>query len=275
MKKLTFVLLTAAFAACESEYVMPPENFLAEAESYASWADEKVGKQLSYRSISEYTLGDNIYSARVGYIEDKPAVVMLSGLEGTTDKWWLYPDSATGKLLYFKEETTIEGRAVRNRIAYRGDSVAYALSTNDPYVSADPAQDFRLQYAAVSTAMQNILAAVEEDVKVLSPEANAARRENAQFFATGGKNSWMLTINPSKSTVTFIQTGAEERKFGYDRPRTGPSNESIYTFASLNGKIEVSIFSKPCNSSDNRKYPYTVTVKDDGKTVSGCGVLLQ
>lgn len=275
MKNLSFLLIAATLMACNTEYAVPPENFLASAESYATWADEKVGKQLSFRSISEYKEGDNVFSAKVGYIDNKPTVVILNGLQGTDDKRWFYADSATGKLLYFKEETSVDGKQVRNRISYRGDSVAYALATNDPYVSANPDADFRVKYAEAQAAMTNAIAAVEQDVKELSPEANAARRENAQFFATGGKNSWTLTINPSTSTVLWKQPGAEDKKFGYDVPRTGPKNESVYTFNSLNGKIEVAIFSRPCNSSDDRKYPYTVAIQENGKTVNGCGVLLQ
>ncbi len=256
------------------ETALPPENYLAEAEAYAKRVDEKVGSQLAYRSLPEYKFGENLWSAKVGYAEGKAVSLQLLGVAGNADKMWFYPDSASGKLLYFKEETRVEDKKVRNRIAYRGDSVAYALASNDPYVSGG-SSDFRVSAAEAESAMKTIIAAVEEDIKGLSAEANEARKQNAQVFATGGKNSWTLIINPSISSAILSQPGAEERKFGYDVPKTGPSNESIYTFNSLEGKLEVSLFTTPCNSNDDRKYPYTISIKDGDKTLKGCGTLLQ
>lgn len=261
--------------ACGGEKSVPPETYLANAESYAQWVDEKVGGTLAWRSLSEYDRGDNKFAAWVGYREGKPAMVRLYSLPDYATKWWIYTDSATGKVLYLKEEEEKEGRKVRNRFAYAGDSLILALASNDPYVSPHGDNDFRLKGAEIEKLVQETIAAVEQDLKELSPEANAARRENAQFYATGGKNSWSLVINPSISSVTFLQPGAEERKFGYDVPITGPKNESIYTFNSLNGKIEVSIFGKACGSSDGRSYPYTVVIVDGTKSIAGCGVLLQ
>ena len=58
-------------------------------------------------------------------------------------------------------------------------------------------------------------------------------------------------------------------------PTTGAGGESIYSFGSLQGKLEVKIWSKSCASSDGRTYPYTVTTTVDGKTLNGCGTLLQ
>jgi hypothetical protein len=150
-----------------------------------------------------------------------------------------------------------------------------ALASNDPYVSPYGDSDFRLKANEVDALYKEVIAAVEQDVTELSSEANAARKENAQFYATGGLKSWGIVINPSISVVTLTEPGSEPRKFGFDSPVTGPNNESIYTFNSLNGKIEVSIFGKACGSNDGRNYPYTVVVKDGAKSFAGCGVLLQ
>jgi uncharacterized membrane protein len=274
MKKL-LVAVSILLAACGGPDIVTPETYLAEAEAYAQRVDEKVNSTLAYRSLPEYNTGDKSWSAMVGYRDNKPAVIKMIGINGNNAKWWIYPDSLSGKAYYFKEETRLNDKLVRNRIAYRGDSVALALASNDPYESPTGAADFRLKPAEVETLIDAVIKAVEADVKELTAEANAARRENAQFYATGGKNAWNLVINPSKSEVILRVPGKDEKRFGYDVPKTGTSNESIYTFNSLNGSIEVAIFSKPCNSNDGRKYPYTVTVKDKDKEYSGCGVLLQ
>lgn len=274
MKKLLGAV-SILLAACGGPDVVPPENYLAEAEAYAQRVDEKVNGTLAYRSLPEYNTGDNAWSPMVGYRDNKPAVIKMLGINGNNAKWWIYPDSVTGKVYYFKEETKLNDKSVRNRIAYRGDSVALALASNDPYVSPTGAGDFRLKPAEVETLIAAVIKAVETDVKELTAEANAARRENAQFYATGGKNAWNLVVNPSKSEVILRVPGEEDKRFGYDVPKTGTSNESIYTFNSLNGSIEVAVFSKPCSSNDDRKYPYTVTVKAKDKQYSGCGVLLQ
>ena len=274
MKYLSWVAVLL-FMSCGGEKVQPAEEHLAESENYAKWVDDKVGSRLAWRSISKFEKGDNQMAAWVGYIDGKAALVRLFSQGENQEKWWIYPDSATGKVLFFKEETPRDGKMVRNRISYRGDSVAIAMTSNEAYVSPYGDNDFRLKAAEVQALMDEAIVAVEADVKALSPEANAARRENAQFFATGGRNSWSLVINPSISTVTYRQPGAEDRKFGYDVPVTGPKNESIYTFNSLNGKIEVSIFGKACGSTDGRNYPYVVVIVDGSKSSAGCGVLLQ
>ncbi len=274
MKYLSFFLFIALIA-CGGEKSVPPEAYMANAENFAKWVDEQVEGKLAWRSLSEYNRGDSKLAAWVGYMEGKPAMVKLYSLPDFATKWWIYTDSATGKILYFKEETDKDGKKVRNRFSYNGDSVVMALATNDPYQSPYGENDFRLKPTEVQKLMQETIAAVEQDIKVLSPEANAARRENAQFYATGGKNSWSLVINPSLSSVILRQPGSEDRKFGYDVPVTGPKNESIYTFNSLNGKIEVSIFSKACGVQDGKSYPYTVVIVDAAKSFAGCGVLLQ
>lgn len=262
-------------AACGGTETVPPETYLAQAEAYAARVDEKVNSTLAYRSLPEYNIGNNAWSPMVGYRDNKPAVIKMLGINGNKVKWWIYPDSITGKVYYFKEETRLNDKPVRNRIAYRGDSVALALASNDAYVSPNVNSDFRLKPAELDTIIAAVVKVVETDVKELTVEANAARRENAQFFATGGKNAWNLVVNPSKSEVILRVPGQEDKRFGYDVPKTGPSNESIYIFNSLNGNIEVAIFSKTCSSNDDRKYPYTVTVKDGNKLYKGCGVLLQ
>ncbi len=273
-KNLSLIALVF-LAACGGENGVPAETFMAQSEAYAKRVDDKVGSELAYRSIPEFLWEEEEWNAMVGYRDGKPAVVRLLGINGNMSKWWMYPDSISGKIVYLKEEVQNDGRVVRNRIAYRGDSVALALASNDPYVSADAVDDIRLDAAGIDVFMKSMVEKVEQDLKELTEEANAARRENAQFFATGGRNSWALTVNPSQSTVTFNEPGKEPRKFGYDVPRTNDKNESVYTFASLNGKIEFTVIAKPCSSSDDRKYPYTVILKDDNRSLEGCGVLLQ
>lgn len=261
--------------ACGGDKVKPAETFHAETTSYAKWADNEVGKGLAWRYNPEFEKGDKKMDAWVGYIAGKPIIIRLWAKGGEGDKWWIYADTATGKVVYFLEETVLDGRGVRNRISYRGDSVALAFTSNDPYKSADAANDFRLKPVELEKLMKEAITVVEADIDKLPAEANAARKENAQFYATGGRNSWSLVINPSTSSVVLRQPGAEERKFGYDVPITGPKNESIYSFNSLKGKIEVSIFSKACGVSDGRSYPYTVVIADGTQSYAGCGVLLQ
>ncbi len=273
-KNLSFLVLVF-LVACGGDTTVPAETFMAESEAYALRVDEKVGSELAYRSVPEFQWADKDWNAMVGYRNGKPAVVRLLGISGNMSKWWMYPDSTSGKIVYLKEEVQADGRVVRNRVAYRGDSVALALASNDPYVSEEPASDIRLKAAEIDAFMKSLIEKVEQDLKELTAEANAARRENAQFFATGGKNSWTLTVNPSISTVTFTEPGKEPRKFGYDVPRTNDANESVYSFGSLNGKIQLTVISKACNSSDDRKYPYTVVLKDGDRSLNGCGVLLQ
>lgn len=274
MKHILWIFLLG-LVACGGEKVQTPEEYMTETDQYAKWVDEKVSGTLAWRSLSEFNKGDSRLAAWVGYVDGKPLMVRLFTQPGNETKWWLFADSATGKVNFFKEEAPIDGKQVRNKFAYSGDSLVLAQTSNEPYISPNTDLDFRLKPTEVQALFNETVAAVEADLKYLSPEANAARRENAQFFATGGKNSWTVVINPSISQVTFTEPGKEPRKFGYDRPTTGPKNESIYIFNSLNGKIDVSIFGKACGSSDGRNYPYTVVVQDAGKSFAGCGVLLQ
>ena len=273
-KNLSLIALVF-LAACGGENGVPAETFMAESEAYAKRVDDKVGVDLAYRSVPGFLWDEKEWNAMVGYRDGKPAVVRLLGINGNMSKWWMYPDSISGKIVYLKEEVQKDGRVVKNRIAYRGDSAALALASNDPYVAANAGKDIRVDAAAINTFMKSIVDNVEQDLKELTVEANAARRENAQFFATGGRNSWILIVNPSQSTVTFNEPGKEPRKFGYDVPRTNDANESVYTFASLKGKIEFTVIVKSCSSSDDRNYPYTVVLKDENRSLNGCGVLLQ
>jgi hypothetical protein len=270
-----FSLIAVVVLLACGENVKPPETFHAEVENYAKWVDDKVGSVLAWRYNPDFVKGDNKMDAWVGYVEGKPLLVRLWAKGGEGDKWWIYADTATGKVIYFKEETVLEGRGVRNRFSYRGDSVAIAFASNDPYKSPYGENDFRLKPVEIDNLVKEAIAVVEKDIDKLPEGANAARKENAQFYATGGKNSWSLVINPSISSVVLRQPGAEDRKFGYDVPITGPKNESIYNFNSLKGKIEVSIFGKACGVADGRSYPYTVVIVDGTKSFAGCGVLLQ
>lgn len=274
MKYIAIALLMG-LVACGGEKVQTPDEYMTEADQYAKWVDEKVSGTLAWRSLPELSKGDTKMAAWVGYLNGKPMMVRLFQLPDNETKWWLFADSSTGKVKFMKEEAPLEEKMVRNKFAYKGDSLVLAQTSSEPYKSPYGDTDFRLKAKEVNDLFAETVAAVEADLKYLSPEANAARRENAQFYATGGKNSWSLTINPSISKITFTEPGKEARIFGYDVPTTGPKNESIYVFNSLNGKIDVSIFSKACGSSDGRNYPYTVVVGDGTKSLAGCGVLLQ
>lgn len=275
MRYLFMFALPLLVACGGGEKVKPAETYHAETEQYAKWVEDKVGSVLAWRYNPDFVKGDNKMDAWVGYIAGKPMMVRLWAKGGDGDKWWIYADTATGKPIFFKEETVLDGKGIRNRFSYRGDSLALAFASKDPYKSPYGDQDFRLKAKEVETLMKEAIAVVESDVAKLPAAANAARKENAQFYATGGPNKWNLVINPSTSSVVFRQPGSEDRKFGYDVPVTGPKNESIYTFNSLNGKIEVSIFSKACGVADGMSYPYTVVVVDGAKSIAGCGVLLQ
>jgi hypothetical protein len=274
MKRFLWILVLG-FVACGGEKVKTPDEYMTEADQYAKWVDEKVSGTLAWRSLSEFNRGDSKMAAWVGYINGKPLMVRLFRLPDNETKWWLFADTTDGKVKFMKEEAPLGDKMVRNKFAYKGDSLVLAQTSSEPYKSPYGELDFRLKAKEVNVLFAEAVAAVEADLKYLSPEANAARRENAQFYATGGKNSWTLVINPSISQVKFTEPGKEPRMFGYDVPTTGPKNESIYIFNSLNGKIDVSIFGKACGSSDGRNYPYTVVVEDAGKSIAGCGVLLQ
>ncbi len=274
MKYLGFIFFLAIMA-CGGEKAQPPEEFFAEKESYAKWLHDQIGGKLAWRSLSEFSVGNSKMAAWAGYLDGKPLMVRLVAPGEYGTKWYFFSDTATGKIVFFKEEAERDGKIVQNRFSYRGDSLSMAMSGNGEYKAINEGGDFRIKYSEADALMKEVIAAVEKDIPVLSAEANAARRENAQFYATGGKNSWSMVINPSLSLVTLSQPGAEDRKFGYDVPVTGPKNESIYTFNSLNGKIEVSIFGKACGVRDGKSYPYTVVVADGTKSYAGCGVLLQ
>lgn len=273
--RYAWILFLVLIISCGGEKVQPPEEHFIAQETYAKWLEEQIGGKLAWRSIPEFTNGGQKMAAWVGYENNKPLIVKLMGAGEYSTKWWIFADTATAKVVFMKEETEREGKIVRNRLAYRGDSLSMAMSGNNPYTSPSGEADFRVKYNEVDGLMKQVIAAVEKDIPVLSAEANAARRENAQFYATGGKNKWSLVINPSLSSVTLREPGTGDRKFGYDVPVTGPKNESIYTFNSLNGKIEVSIFGKACGVQDGKSYPYTVVVVDGQKSSAGCGVLLQ
>jgi hypothetical protein len=273
--KYILTVFTVFLMACGGEKVQPPEEYFIETEKYSKWLHDEIGGKLAWRSLSEFNKGDNKMAVWAGYFKGKPLMARLVSPGEYGTKWWIYGDTATGKVVFFKEETEQGGKMVQNRFSYRGDSISMAMSGNVSYKSQYGENDFRMKYAEVEALMKEVIASVEKDIPILSTEANAARRDNAQFYATGGKNSWSLVINPSLSSVTLKEPGSEDRTFGYDVPVTGPKNESIYNFNSLKGKIEVSIFGKACGVGDGKSYPYTVVVVDGSKSFAGCGVLLQ
>jgi uncharacterized membrane protein len=270
-KSLAAGVALVTLMACGGAPKIVPEEFFVNAENQAKAMDEAVGKKLALRSLPGYTRGDAKYDAQVGYVEDKPAIVKLFA-EG--EKWWIYLDTANSKVLFLKEEArNAEGKGVLNRFAYSPDSLIMGVTGKDPYKPAGPS-DIRLKSAELTALAMEAIKAVEADRSDLPAAANAARRENAQFFAFGSRPDWDMVINPSIKKV-LVKWGGENKIFNYAVPSTGPLGETIYDFRNMDDKLTVTIMSKWCQGSDGKAYPYSVVAELNGKAVGGCGVLLQ
>jgi hypothetical protein len=259
---------------CKSGGLTPQEH-LENADGYAQWADSTADYSLAFRTLSGYKHNNEMWNLKIGYGEKGPIVIRMMAADDRADKHWIYLDSATGKVVSFKEETRgADGKGVRNRFVYEGDSVVASATGQNPY--KPEGDDWRMKGAELNKLAQTLIGTVEADRPDLTPPANAARRQNAQFYALGPRNSFTIIINPSLSSViTTWDGGKTELKFGYSYPSTGPLGESIYEFGSLKDKLQVSIFSKYCGMGDGKNYPYTIEAKLNGKVYAGCGVLLQ
>jgi len=275
MKQLFFVLLSGMLlAGCGSS--INPEVYMEEQTVQANAVDDVVGSNLAYRSLAEYKRGSEVWNVQVGYINGKPALVKMSAADQRQQKWWLYPDSATGKVAFMKEETKgADGKGIRNLFAYKDTILIKATAGPDTYQPLG-GNDFRMNANSVNTVMQEVIAAVEAERADLSKVANEARNQNAQFFASGNEPAWTLVINPSLKEVMFTNgMGVEARKFGYSAPDTGPLGESVYDLRSMNDKLKITIASKWCTDASGKVYPYSVVINYEGKAISGCGILLQ
>lgn len=275
MKQLFYLLLPGMLlAGCGSS--IDPEAYMEAQTVQATAVDDYVGGRLAYKSLPEYKRGTELWNVQVGYMNGKAAVVKMMAADQRQQKWWIYPDSSTGKVAFMKEETKgADGKGVRNLFAYKDSSLIKAQAGLEAYKPVD-AKDFRMNANEVNTLMQEVIAAVEAEREDLSKMANEARNKQAQFFALGNEPAWTLVINPSLQEVLFTDgIGAEPKKFGYAAPDTGPLGESVYDLRSMNDKLKITIASKWCTDASGKVYPYSVVVNAAGKTVSGCGILLQ
>lgn len=261
-------------AACGSS--VDPEAYLEERTTQSAAVDEAVNSKLAFRSLADFTRGDQKWNVQVGYVNNKPALLKMLAADGRQQKWWIYTDTATGKVNFLKEETAgKDGKGVRNVFGYLDTALIVSKAGQNPYQAVD-ANDFRLKAAEVNKLYTEVLAAVEADRPDLSKAANDARRQNAQFFAAGNEPGWSVVINPSKGEVVYTgDYGKETKSFGYNTPDQGPNGESIYEVRSLKENMRITIASKWCTDDSGKVYPYTVGIELNGKSYAGCGVLLQ
>jgi uncharacterized membrane protein len=137
-------------------------------------------------------------------------------------------------------------------------------------------KDFRMSAAEVNKLFGEVKKEVEADRPDLSKAANEARQKNAQVFAAGNEPGWSLVINPSKNEIVFTGNyGAETKTFAYNNPEQGPVGESIYEVRLGEERLKATIASKYCVDDSGKVFPYTVVVQWQGKSLSGCGIILQ
>ncbi len=275
MKRLFYMILGSMFiAGCGSS--INPDVYMEEQTALATSVDDYVGAHLPYKTMAGYKRGSEEWNVQVGYINGKPALVKMMAADQRQQKWWLYADSATGKAVFMKEETkAADGKGVRNLFAYKDTSLIQAKAGQEMYKPVD-GNDFRMNAASVNNLMKEVIAAVEAERADLSKAANEARNKNAQFFASGNEPSWMVVINPSLNEIVLTNgMDAAAKKFGYSAPDTGPMGESVYDVRNVDDKLKITIASKWCTDASGKVFPYSVVVNYAGKTMSGCGILLQ
>jgi uncharacterized membrane protein len=276
MKKGFYWLAAGLLLAGCGGASIDPEIYQEEQTTQAAAVDEEVNKSLSYKSLADYARGSEKWNVQLGYVSGKPALLKMSAVDNRQVKWWIYADTATGQVSLLKEETAgKDGKGVRNLFGYKDTALIFSKAGQVAYAPAD-AGDFRLKAAEVNKLYQEVKAAVEADRPDLTAPANAARKENAQFYAAGNKPDWSLVINPSKNQVLLtLNNGAESKSFGFNNPEQGPMGESIYELRSLQENMKVTIASKYCVDASGKVYPYTVAVQYQNKAYTGCGILLQ
>jgi uncharacterized membrane protein len=276
MKNVYACFFAAVLLAGCGNPKVDPEQYQVEKMKQAEAIDQAVGQQLAWRSLPDYARGDAKWNAQVGYLDGKAALVRLMASDDRPDKWWIYPDTATGKAMFFREETRgKDGKGVRNLFGYLDTALVFAKAGQAEYSPLNE-MDFRMKAAEVNKLMQEVIAAVEADRGDLSKAANEARKQNAQFFGVGNEPGWMITVNPSLSRVNFEADYGELKKtFGYSAPDKGPMGESVYEFRAMDDRLKLTIVSKWCEDASGKALPYTVVAEYSGKSYKGCGVLLQ
>ncbi|MCU0394359.1 MAG: hypothetical protein MUF29_00500 [Chitinophagaceae bacterium] len=276
MKKGFYWLAAGLLLAGCGGASIDPAVYQEEQTAQAASVDEEVGKALSYKSLADFSRGSEKWNVQLGYVSGKPALLKMSAADDRQVKWWIYADTATGQVSFLKEETAgKDGKGVRNLFGYKDTALIFSKSGQTDYAPVD-AGDFRMKASEVNKLYQEVKAAVEADRPDLSPAANAARKDNAQFFAAGNEPGWSLVINPSKNQVVLtLNNGADSKNFGFNNPEQGPMGESIYELRSLEENMKVTIASKYCVDASGKVFPYTVAVQYQNKGYTGCGILLQ
>lgn len=243
-----------------------PETYFAETEALYEKSDSLSKADLAFVTNPEVSAFGKNWGGIVAYLGDKPAIVRLVDNEG--NKWHFLLDSTATKVLYVKQE----GASSLNRVAYRGDSVAMALSVNDmvQLESGDP----KASSSALSSLVGGLITAIRAERSDLDANANKARLERAQFIVYGKDDTWVMVVNPSTRQVVLTETGKEPRRFAYGSPSQNADGASIYAFNSTSGSLNATLTTQKCEYK-GRNLPYTLTIKDGGRTLSGCGLLLQ
>lgn len=275
MKKLLLSLSAAiVLAGCGGK--IDPEQYQEQRTTEAATIDETVAGMAAWRSLSEYSRGDQLWDVKVGYVEGKPAMVKMIAADNRQTKWWIYIDTASGKVNFLKEETAgKDGKGVRNLFGYKDTALIFAKAGMEPYQPVNE-MDFRMKADEVNKVFKEVVAAVEADRPDLSKAANDARRKNAQVFAAGNEPGWSLVINPSMKAIDFNTNYGEEKKsFPYMSPTEGPLGESIYDVRLNEDRLKITIASKYCVDDSGKVLPYSVVIVYNGKNLTGCGVPLQ
>lgn len=250
-----------------------PQLYLEELQTQAGMAEEDVATTLAIRSLPAMPWQGGNWDAQIGFVDDIPAFIRMTNTANKENKIWWSLDTANGKVLLIDEDAVdASGKSVRRLLAFKDDSLVLAKQGEGIYQAAGTA-DFRSSGAAANKAAHEIMALINADRSDLSAGANAARKRNAQFYASG--KGWGLALNPSIKQVLFTEGSNPEQSFGYALPSTGPNNESLYAVRNLKEKMNFSIVSIPCTDANGRIYPYTVEATYKGKTFKGCGSIIQ
>lgn len=250
-----------------------PQGYSLEMEKKAAAYEEEVATTLAIKSLPGMELMGTTWDAQIGYVDDIPAFVRMTATNQKEHKMWWCLDTATGKLAMLEENTFgPDSQSVRRVFLYHHDTLVLSQTEQENYTSSGP-DDFRPSFARANQMATNLQRLISADRSDLSAAANAARKRNAQFFASG--KGWGLALNPSIKQVLFTGNDGVEHSFGYNLPTTGANGESQYAVRNLKEKLNFSITSQACNGADGRLHPYSVSVSYNGKTYTGCGSIIQ
>lgn len=259
-------LITVLVGCGSGTEALSPEAYFAQTEAAYEKADSLSKADLAFVTTPEVNVMEKKWGGLVAYVADKPAVVRLIGYDG--EKWHFLVDTANGKVLYAKQE----GDKTMNRVAYASDSVVLALAVNEPVQL--PAGDAKANPAALNRMVEALISAIQTDRDDLDDIANKARKERAQFIVYGKDGTWTMVVNPSTRQVMFTENGKEPRRFAYGSPSQNGEGASVYAFNSTSSSLNVILTTARCEYR-GRNLPYTITLKDGGRSLSGCGLLLQ